>query len=800
MKTLIFTRKCVYTTLILLFLLFNVHSPANAQRTLTISPTSIIGMPGDKHLITIIARNKKGKPAKGVWVRFAILDPSGTFSPQSGLTNSAGIVTSQLTLPKRSATLYVHATNYPTASMFVQVIPVPNRIVKVSGDDQSGETGTRLASPFVVRVIDINNNAFPGAHVMFSVISGGGHLSIIGVLTDSRGEAQTTLTLGKIPGSNVVEVRVRDVTPVHFRATAFLVPKELVIAAGANQRGVPRQWLAQPIAVQVRDKNGYGVPNVKVTFRVTAGRGTFSSSWIRTDGYGFAETGVIPASPGTLTIEASVENLLPVAFTVQVSNLPSKVIRLSGTDQSGVPGIQLSDPFVVEVQDEEARPIAGAPVTFTVIAGGGRLSAATAMTQANGQARTYLTLGNTYGVNTVKASAPGVFRGVRFNATSQIEVLTRAATHPPIYWMDTSTGAFYRLVGTKVEKLVSGVQKVTSFAVDVEAGKLYWAEQTGDRTGRIQRADFDGKNVQQIKELTSVPHSITIDTAQNKLYLTNSWGKIQRLNLDGTNFKPNYITGLDAPTDIFLDVADSKVYWAEGTGRIRRADLNETPAIQNVATETGKVLSITVAEGKVYWVEQVGLNVSKIWRIGTNGKNAEVLATLQSVLQGFAVDPVRRKLYWTNDRGKIQYSDIDKKRVRNIAIGLIRPGALVIDTTSDGVIARGVKTTPMAPPAAAYPVETVLFASYPNPFNPETWIPYQLAKPAEVTLTIYDVNGRIVRTLALGHQSAGLYQNRARAAHWDGRNTFGEPVASGVYFYTLKAGAFSATRKLLIRK
>ena len=98
------------------------------------------------------------------------------------------------------------------------------------------------------------------------------------------------------------------------------------------------------------------------------------------------------------------------------------------------------------------------------------------------------------------------------------------------------------------------------------------------------------------------------------------------------------------------------------------------------------------------------------------------------------------------------------------------------------------------------PENTVLLHNYPNPFNPETWIPYQLAKPSEVTLHIYAVNGALVRTLALGYQSAGVYRIRSRAAYWDGRNSFGEAVASGVYFYTLTAGDFTATRKMLIRK
>ena len=101
---------------------------------------------------------------------------------------------------------------------------------------------------------------------------------------------------------------------------------------------------------------------------------------------------------------------------------------------------------------------------------------------------------------------------------------------------------------------------------------------------------------------------------------------------------------------------------------------------------------------------------------------------------------------------------------------------------------------------AKVPTETKLLRSYPNPFNPETWIPYQLAKSAEVTLTIYSVYGTPIRTLALGHQSAGLYQNRSRAAYWDGRNELGTQVTSGLYFYTFTADDFSATGKMVVAK
>ena len=99
--------------------------------------------------------------------------------------------------------------------------------------------------------------------------------------------------------------------------------------------------------------------------------------------------------------------------------------------------------------------------------------------------------------------------------------------------------------------------------------------------------------------------------------------------------------------------------------------------------------------------------------------------------------------------------------------------------------------------ASLTPEKTGLLPNYPNPFNPETWIPYQLAQSADIIISIYTVDGTVIRTLSLGHKPSGVYQDKTRAAYWDGKNEVGEPVASGVYFYTLTAGDFTSTRKML---
>ncbi len=96
------------------------------------------------------------------------------------------------------------------------------------------------------------------------------------------------------------------------------------------------------------------------------------------------------------------------------------------------------------------------------------------------------------------------------------------------------------------------------------------------------------------------------------------------------------------------------------------------------------------------------------------------------------------------------------------------------------------------------PEHSALLQNFPNPFNPETWIPYQLKEGSEVTIRVYSATGDLIRELEFGYKPAGLYTSRDRAAYWDGRNRFGLPVASGVYFYNIQAGDFTAVRKLTI--
>ena len=100
----------------------------------------------------------------------------------------------------------------------------------------------------------------------------------------------------------------------------------------------------------------------------------------------------------------------------------------------------------------------------------------------------------------------------------------------------------------------------------------------------------------------------------------------------------------------------------------------------------------------------------------------------------------------------------------------------------------------------AVPKRTAVLQNYPNPFNPETWIPYHLASDAEVSMKIYNLSGRLIRNLEIGMKPAGYHLSQNKAAYWNGRNESGEFVSSGIYFYTIQAGNFAATRKMVILK
>ena len=423
-----------------------------------------------------------------------------------------------------------------------------------------------------------------------------------------------------------------------------------------------------------------------------------------------------------------------------------------------------------------------------------------------------------------------------------------------MYWTDWDADKIQRanLDGSNVEDLVTrGLRDPLGIALDVEGGKMYW---TDWRTEKIQRANLDGSNIEDLvtRGLRS-PLSIALDVEGGKMYWTDNFtDKIQRANLDGSNIEDLVTRGLRDPLGIALDVEGGKMYWADfATDKIQRANLDGSN-IEDLVTRGLRGpfgIALDVEGGKMYWTDNV---TDKIQRANLDGSNVEDLVTQGlSSPRGIALGvlpPVNPTIVKedVNHDGVVDVQDLAYVGLQYGKTGTNTAdvnGDEVVDLDDIILVVAAIDTAAAAAPAAraqvhshftasqlqgwltearasgntshtyqrgiavleqllalVAPKATALLANYPNPFNPETWIPYQLSKPADVSLTIYDIQGRVVRALDLGHQRAGIYHNRSRAAYWDGRNAVGEPVASGVYFYTLTAGDFSATRKMLIRK
>ena len=368
--------------------------------------------------------------------------------------------------------------------------------------------------------------------------------------------------------------------------------------------------------------------------------------------------------------------------------------------------------------------------------------------------------------------------------------------YPPLYWIDAKTDTLQHLVDTEVKNLVSDTQNATSLTVDTANEKLYWTEKTSNRTGKIQRANLDGTNIQLVKDLTSAPLDIALDTAGGKLYLSNAWGKIQRMNLDGSNFQPNFITDLMAPQNLVLDSVDGKLYWTEqtgkATGKVQRANLDGSNVqLVKELTSAPRGMTLDAVNKKLYLTNGWG----KLQRMNLNGSNFESnLITGLASAGRVAVDVLSGKVYWT-EKGKLRRADLNGENIQDVITGL---GELV--DMSLGIDSVGEMGVAAAPAITSVVEQTQLLANYPNPFNPETWIPYQLVNPSDVRITIYDTRGTVIRHLDLGHQPQGYYTSQSRAAYWDGRNTVGERVASGVYFYQLQADNVSLLRKMIIVK
>ena len=381
-----------------------------------------------------------------------------------------------------------------------------------------------------------------------------------------------------------------------------------------------------------------------------------------------------------------------------------------------------------------------------------------------------------------------------------------------IYWTDIGTIFRADLDGKNAEEMVVGLDFPSAIVVDSVAGKLYWTEW---KTGKIHRSDLDGTNIEDVFT-TGVKRilGMAVGADGRKLYWTDYKfpPKIQRSNLDGTNIEIVITTEL-SPSGIALDTDEQKIYWTNSeAGKIQRANLDGTD-IEDVV-ESRRVpqgIALDVKRGKIYSTEiNFTTGAGIIRRLNFDGTepqtvlkpaNIDLGKTRLNYPWGIAVDPYRGKIYWIDlDPGRIHCANLNGTDAEDFVTGINWGRFIALDLTQTIDALSVVNHQDKQPTLWGRIRGNALLPNFPNPFNPETWVPYQLAEAAHVRIRIYDVVGHLVRELDLGEQPAGNYLSRQRAAYWDGRNDMGEVVSSGVYFYTLQIEGFSDTQRMFIQK
>ena len=581
-------------------------------------------------------------------------------------------------------------------------------------------------------------------------------------------------------------------------------------------------------------------------------RGLTNLSWMRLVGNNITDLSPLVANTGLgegdwidvkenplsyQSIHTHIPTLQDRGVTVEFDNQTHPaLLKISGDNQKGAASALLSQPFVVEAQDANGSALVGVSVTFAVTVGDGTLNPTITRTNTNGRAQSTLTLGPNLGTNTVQVSATGIQGKVTFHAISdnlptEFLLSIPAGTnliHVPLQ-VTTVNGIAKTIESVSDLYDALGGADTVNFLITHAPATQGWFNYFNPQdkgTAADKLLTHDTGIMANMKAPVSIRLSgdalgtngssiITLHPDMNLVGLPLRDARIARVSdllmLDGIRGNVPAITVLEG--GVLKEVSragdDGDIEITGGQSFILRAQRAATVAISG----GGWYNSSTIAAAPPMVLS--GIRVTDTTPIlALRGSIVDegtgvIKAGLHVKVKNLSTDRALSTVIGDEGNG-YQLTVVDVETGRAAQIGDIleilaqSPNPFIgVKPLQYTVTAEDVKQSLIQLPAlVAYeiPAETELLANYPNPFNPETWIPYRLAEDAFVTLTIYDKAGQGVRTLEIGHRIASAYENRSNAIYWDGRNDVGERVASGVYFYTLSAGEYFATRRMLIIK
>ena len=808
-----------------------------------------------RNVISISASSTTGEPGAAITVNVTS-DPSGRFvTINSGELNDDDFSVLSSVTPFQSTLTLPDATGEYDFSASSAGLTTATRTVTVETGILGTLSITRVGAPsngtqlFTITVRDTDGARISSALTVR--LSGSGFATRSVETLNGVGDARLTLptTAGTYTltasannytsGTTAVRIAapgdttsptiptIPTTTDTTTSTTTVSEPESIEITGPPTRSGTVNEALEAALIVRVLDADEEGVEDARVTFRVRTGqgrlqeRGSGRAIAARTNAEGYARADYTPMSVRS-TVEAEARGVTQtVTFTITTDSSAPAATPGTSTGTRGTLSTSIAPKVLVGAANrppmawvdggslyalvgkdvQKFAPSVGNALNIAI--GGNKIY----WTEKTGESAGTINSANLDGtgikeLKSIQAVPMGIavdtagsklywtnsrgrIQSANLDGSGIQNVLQNLSTPMDIalaggnaYWTQANGNVrFVNLKGTKnVRNISTGTDPAGSLAI--AGGKVYWTEITGESAGTVNSANLNGSGAKQLASIRAVPMGIAVDGSRSKLYWTNSRGRVQSANLNGSKIQ-NVVDGLGMPGDMVLSnslkasVATTKDTPKSTTTASNKYDINGDGTIDS--TDTGLIV-LAISTG----------DTAKKYDVNGDGtvNFSDYILVSENITDGAAAAPTLLGVKMTAEQVARLQEQIDLL----IASGDRSPAALRALIYFQQLI------------ATARPEKTQLLANYPNPFNPETWIPYELATDTEVRITIYNAQGVVIRTLQLGQQSAGYYTDRERSAYWDGRNALGEQVASGIYFYQLETDDLSSLRKMVILK
>ncbi len=785
-------------------------------------------------------------------------DPDNDKLAYSATSDNTGVATVRMSgavvtiTPKSagSATVTAIASDGSlTATQHIEVVVeeaprVTQTLVIISGDNQQGAPGEALLSPFISEVRDVENRGLAGIDITFVITAGGGSLTETIVTTNASGQAATMLTLGPTPGTNTVEGSVTGISaPVRFTATAKATKKETVNIPDPNLRVAIEAALGKAsddsiTLAEMATLTWLNAPNADITDLTGLEHATNLTS-LDLDNNLIAD--ITPMAKlkklRWLRLEDnSVSDISPLAGLTNLTDLT--LWRNSISDIAPLAG--LTKLARLEFQGTSVSDIsllAGLSNLTWLGISGSQVSDISSLANLTNLTKLYLEATMVSDISPLANLTNLTELDLEATAVSDISALAGLTNLTTLYFSNNSVSDISALANlTNLTRLQIGANSVSDISALAGLTNLTWLHigfslisdlsplVTNKGLGNGDRVYVSGNPLSYLSINSHIPTlenrglTVTFDPRTPKT-LSKVSGDTQQGAPGVLLANPFVVKVTDQHNEAFEGVLVTFTVTAGGGLLIT----------QNAMTDANGQVSTMLILGPNPGTNTVEASAIEISASVSFAATAQILPIPEDVNNDGDVnilDLVTVALDFGNE-GTLLATDVNGDGVVNIQ-DLVRvanaiesaaapasdPRALAMLTTvdvgqwlaqtqeldlTDAASQRGILFLKQLL-AALTPKETALLANYPNPFNPETWIPYHLANDADVTLTIYDARGALVRRLELGAQPAGFYTEKSRAAYWDGRNQSGELVSSGLYYYQLRAGDFSHVRRMVIIK